>query len=156
MNLTKPTEEAEVSVRQESDFSMRRYKISLERYGISKAAFEELRGFCLQYPEKKAKVTDALSIKSPNLSGMPHSGNVSDPTARAGESIAKWQEDIDLIEKTAKEVDEFLAPWILKSVTLDIPAWSLITNYNMPATEKFFGLKRRQFYYLLALKKHII
>lgn len=135
---------------------MRRYKISLEKYGISKAAYEELRGFCLQYPEKKEKIKDALSIKSQKFSGMPHSGKVLDPTEKAGEVARKASADIELIEKTAKEVDEFLAPWIIKSVTQDIPAWMLITNDHMPATEKVFNAKRRQFYCLLALKKQII
>ena len=68
----------------------------------------------------------------------------------------KWTEDVELIEKTAKEVDEFFAPWIIKSVTEDVPVWRLILDYNMPATEKVFSKKRRQFYYLLALKKQII
>ena len=156
MNSRKPKEEAEVSAVQESDCYMRKYRVALERVGISKAAFEEIHGFCVQYPEKKAKIADALSLNSPNLSGMPHGGNVSDPTAKAGETILKWTEDVELIEKTAKEIDEFFAPWIIKSVTEDIPVWSLILNYNMPATEKVFAKKRRQYYYLLALKKQII
>ncbi len=135
---------------------MRKYRVALERYGISKAAFEEIHGFCVQYPEKKAKIADALSLSSPSFSGMPHNGKISDPTARAGEIIAKWIEDVELIEKTAKEVDEFFAPWIIKSVTEDVPVWSLILNYNMPATEKVFAKKRRQFYYLIAVKRQII
>ena len=136
---------------------MRRYKISLERYGISKAGFEELRGFCLQYPEKKEKVKDIISIKSPSFSDKSKSGFVSDPTAKKAEEVAeKYQADVDLIEKTAREVDEFLAPWIIKSVTQDIPAWMLILNDGMPATEKVFSLKRRQFYCLLAIRKNII
>ncbi len=135
---------------------MRTYKITLEKYGISRAAYEELRGFCLQYKEKKAKIEDAISLKSPSFSGMPHGSGISDPTAKAGEAIAKWQEDIDLIESTAKEVDEFFAPWIIKSVTEDVPIWCLITKYGLPSAEKVFAKKRRQFYYLLAVKKQII
>ena len=135
---------------------MRIYNLRLEKFGISKEAANELRSFCLQYPEKKAKIADALSLCSPSFSGMPHSGKISDPTARAGETIAKWIDDVELIEKTAKEVDEFFAPWIIKSVTEDVPVWSLVLNYNMPATEKVFAKKRRQFYYLIAVKKQII
>lgn len=148
--------ETVASAAQESD-RMRTYKLKLEKYGISKAAYEELRAFCLQYDEKLARLNDAYSLKSPNLSGMPHGGNISDPTARAGEIAIKYREDIELIESTAKEIDDFLAPFLLLNVTKEyMPPWLLISKYNMPATEQTFNLKRRKFYYLLALKKNII
>lgn len=135
---------------------MRNYNIRLEKYGISKNAFEELRAFCLQYPEKKRKVADAISIKSPNFSGMPHGYNVSDPTAKAAESIEKNQADIDLIEQTAKEVDDFLAPWLIIGVTQNVPTSILIARDSMPTSRDIYNQKRRQFYYLLALKKRMI
>lgn len=136
---------------------MNTYKIKLDKYGISDAAYKELRAFCLQYDEKLARLNDAYSLKSPNLSGMPHGSGISDPTARAAELCEKYKEDIDLIEKTAREVDPKLAPFIIKNVTSDkCPPWVLKTRYGMEAGEKQFNKKRRQFYYLLALKKQII
>ena len=136
---------------------MNTYKIKLDKFGISDAAYKELRAFCLQYDEKLARLNDAYSLKSPNLSGMPHGSGISDPTARAAELCEKYKEDIDLIEKTAREVDPKLAPFIIKNVTSDkCPPWVLKTRYGMEAGEKQFNKKRRQFYYLLALKKQII
>ena len=136
---------------------MNTYKIKLDKFGISDAAYKELRAFCLQYDEKLARLNDAYSLKSPNLSGMPHGSGLSDPTERAAELAIKYKEDIELIEKTAKEVDPNLAPFIIKNVTSDkCPPWVLKTRYGMEAGEKQFNKKRRQFYYLLALKKQII
>lgn len=145
-----------VSVRQGSE-RMSIKHIKLDQYGISRAAYEELHSFCLQYDEKLARLNDAYSLKSPNLSGMPHGSGTSDPTARAAELCEKYRKDIELIEKTAKEVDEALAPFLIKNVTSDkCPPWVLKTRYGMEAGEKKFNLKRRQFYYLLAVKKQII
>ena len=145
-----------VSVQQGSD-SMNTRKIKLDQYGISKAAYDELHSFCLQYDEKLARLNDVYSLKSPNLSGMPHGSGISDPTARAAELCEKYRGDIELIQQTAKEIDEELAPFLIKNVTSDkCPPWVLKTRYGMEAGEKRFNLKRRQFYYLLAVKKQII
>lgn len=136
---------------------MSKKNIKLDQYGISNAAYCELHSFCLQYDEKLARLNDAYSLKSPNLSGMPHGSGVSDPTARAAELCEKYRADIDLIESTAKEVDPGLAPFLIRNVTSDkCPPWVLKTRYGMETGEKQFNLKRRQFYYLLALKKRII
>ena len=60
-------------------------------------------------------------------------------------------------EYMPKEIDEELAPFLIKNVTSDkCPPWVLKTRYGMEAGEKRFNLKRRQFYYLLAVKKQII
>ena len=136
---------------------MNTYKIKLDKYGISDAAYKELRAFCLQYDEKLARLNDSYSLKSPNLSGMPHSSGISDPTERAAELAIKYKEDIDLIEKIAKKVDPELAPFIIKNVTSEkCPPWVLKTRYGMEIGEKTFNKKRREFYYRLALEKQII
>lgn len=132
-------------------------KVKLDQYGISKAAYDELHGFCLQYSEKLAMLNDAYSLKSPNLSGMPHGSGVSNPTERAAEIAEKYRKDVELIENTAREVDANLAPFIIRNVTSEkCPAWVLKARYGMEAGERQFNKKRRQFYYLLALKKQII
>lgn len=135
---------------------MRAYKLKLDKYGISKEATDELRAFCLQYPEKKAKVQDILSIKTNALAPKFKKSGFSDPTAKAEEIAEKYLADIELIESTAREVDEFLAPWIIKNVTQDIAVWKLIEIENMPASRDVFTLKRRQFYCLLAIKKKML
>lgn len=110
---------------------MRKWKIQLEKFGISNARRDELIAFCRQYPEKVDKLEKA---------------QISDPKI-----IEKYQRDIFIIEETAKEADSFLAPWIIQSVTKNIPSWKLVQN-SMPATEKEFNAKRRRFYVLLSEK----
>lgn len=135
---------------------MRVYKLKLDKYGISKEAYDELCAFCLQYPEKKAKVQDVLSLKANSFEPKVKKIGISNPTAKAEEIAEKYLADIELIEKTAQEVDEFLAPWIIKSVTQDVAVWKLIELENMPTSRNIFTLKRRQFYCLLAIKKKML
>jgi hypothetical protein len=110
----------------------------------------------LNNPEKKAKVRDVFSIKSTVFTERIRKSGISDPTAKAEELAEKYQADIELIEKTAQEIDEFLAPWIVRSVTQDIPAWKLVQLENMPATVNEFNAKRRRFYCLLAIRRKMI
>lgn len=132
-------------------------KISMDKYGISENAYNELRAFCLQYSEKKEKLKDALCLKSPSFSGMPHGSGVSDPTAKAAAIYDKYKSDIDLIENTAKEVAPEIAKYIILNVTSEnCPPWMLKTQYGMEAGEKYFCKKRRLFYYNLAVKKQIV
>lgn len=109
----------------------------------------------MQYPNKKAKVNDTRSLKSPEIIKTIPCGELVDTVALSEEKAEKYIRDIELIEKTAQEIDAFLAPWIIESVTKDIPFWKLAMN-GMPTNEKEFCLKRRQFYALLALKRGMI
>lgn len=132
-------------------------KISMDKYGISKHAFEELRAFCLQYSEKKEKLKDALCLKSPNLSGMPHGTGVSDPTAKAAALYEKYKRDTELIEKTAEEVAPEISKYIILNVTSEnCPPWVLKAQYGMEAGEKYFNKMRRKFYFYLAQKKDMV
>lgn len=109
------------------------YTIKLDEYGIDKNEYLELRAFCLQYPTKKKRLH-----------------------LLQGAALTKARDDIELIERTAREVDDFLAPWLLQSVTEGIPTWVLITTCNMPENRDNFNRKRRKFFYLLAKNKNII
>lgn len=136
---------------------MREYTLNLDKYGISSEAYKELRSFCLQYNEKKTKLNNAYSLRSPNLSGMPHGSGTSDPTARAAEVAEKYRKDIELIEKTAKEVDPDLADFLIKNVTTTKYSITVLkTTCGMSIGESQFKNKRRLFFYLLAQKKQMI
>lgn len=85
-------------------------------YGISRWAYEELRAFCRQYPEKKAKAAallgiqggsrvqeakdehgDVIGVVAPSAKGV-----VSDQVSRAAERRERLLEDCALVEKAAK------------------------------------------------------
>ena len=43
---------------------MREYRINVSMWGISRWAYEELKAFCRQYPEKKAEANALLGVRS--------------------------------------------------------------------------------------------
>lgn len=109
-----------------------------------------LRGFCLQYKEKRRKILEAEA-------GSFEKPEHFDPTERSAEVSEGWRRDCELIEKTAAEVDEELAPYIIRGVTEEhLPPWALRTRYGMPASDASFNRKRRQFFFLLAIKKKMV
>lgn len=130
--------------------------INLEEYGISENLYKELHAFCQQYKEKKQKVNDVYGVRYSGMVLISNRSGHADPTAKAGELAEKYSRDIDLIERVAKEVDPKNAKFIIKSVTEDIPPWSLQTRYGMEIGEKTFNKKRRLFYYLLAYYKKCV
>jgi len=132
-------------------------RLKLDDFGITKYAYDELKAFCLQYPEKKRKIADLHSpLKCQQYSDMPHSSGVGEPTAQAAERAAELSKDCELIEQTAITVDSEMYQYILLSVTEDIPYRYLKSLKNIPCYEKGFIQMRRQFFYLLAKKKGMI
>lgn len=125
--------------------------LKLDEYGISKHRYRELYNFCLQYPEFVKEKQDCYSLNSAALTGMPRSGQVSNPTASGAERAYRLGKNIELIEQTAIEACGELYPWILKAVT---EGWTYNTIYPLPPCRKdrFYEL-RRKFFFLLSLKK---
>ena len=111
----------------------------------------------MQYGEKKAKIRDYYSLKSPSLSGMPGGSGISNPTAKAAELAEKYSEDVELIEKTAEEVGKENALFLLKNVTTkECSVIYLKNRCGMTIGENQFRQMRTQFFYLLAIKKKIV
>lgn len=136
---------------------MRNYTLRMDEFGLSQNAYKELRSFCLQYGEKKQKIADYMSLKSPNLSGMPHGFGVSNPTGKAAELAEKYQNDVELIESTVKEVAAENAEYLLKNVTTDkFSITALKTKHGMKMGENQFRQMRKKFYFVLAKKKQMI
>ncbi len=123
--------------------------LKLSDYNISRAKYNELKYFCMQYQEKLQKLNADCGLKAVVNDGMPRSGLQSNPTAQEAVKRALMQNDIDLIEKTAQEANRELYEWILKNVTEGIPyEWM-----DVPAGRRQFYESRRYFFYLLAQKR---
>lgn len=95
-------------------------------WGISRWAYEELRAFCRQYPEKR-KQADLLlglsgrdniatyhveeidhtgqKVKVEYGTSMPRGGGISDPTASTALKRDRFLADCDLIDRVARSVD---------------------------------------------------
>lgn len=97
---------------------MREYRINLTPWGISRWAYEELRAFCRQYPEKKAEANALLGIRSSchvveytdddgRTAGavMPRGNVTSNPVEDVIIKRMRLMADCDLIDKVAAETD---------------------------------------------------
>lgn len=90
-------------------------------WGISRYAYEELRAFCWQYPEKKTQADmllglsghDSITTVRNSIGGkvqevgevMPRGGGISDPTASTALKRDRYLADCDLIDRIARVTD---------------------------------------------------
>ena len=100
---------------------MREYRLNMSMWGISRWAYEELKAFCRQYPEKKAEAAALLGIRSSchvveYTAGkgdkrqtlgtvMPRGNATSNPVEDTIMKRLRLLEDCDLIDRVAGETD---------------------------------------------------
>ena len=135
---------------------MNKRALRLEKYGISKYRYGELKNFCLQYPEWIDELNYKKdTLKSKNIDGMPIPQNIgiSDQTGHLAIRRAELREKCDLIEQTALQASSDLYQYIIKSVCYDEPMWYLRDILGMGCESNAFYDARRYFFYLLDKKK---
>jgi hypothetical protein len=146
--------------------------LRLDKYGISKHRYGELKNFCLQYGEWRDELkykTDA--VKSPQITGMPFVGGISDSTANLAMRREILFRNCQVVEQTmiqaittlkkgnTKEYvwnGDFqeLYPHMIKSITNeDINYDYLFLNMNIPIGRDTYYQIRRYFYFLLDKNK---
>lgn len=144
---------------------MRERRLKLEQMGISRWAYEELKAFCRQYPEKKATAAALLGIQGGSRVQvakdergrevgvvMPSGGRTSNPTEdRAIRRIAMLQ-DCEMIDAVAREVDE--GEWeraLVLNVCYGVP-YECIDPTIMPTANRnrYFRARREFFFRLMA------
>lgn len=100
---------------------MRNYRINMSMWGISRWAYEELKAFCRQYPEKKAEAAALLGIRSTDHvveytvgdgkkrqtlgTVLPRGNATSNPVEDTIMKRLRLLEDCDLIERVAAETN---------------------------------------------------
>lgn len=133
-------------------------RVKLDNFGISKYAYDELRAFCLQYPEKKKKIADLHNpLKGVCYNGMPHGSTPGEPTATAAERAATLSVDCELIEQTAIEADSGIYQYLLLAVTEKGINYEILRACkDIPCGREYFYLRRRYFFHRLAEKKGMI
>lgn len=128
---------------------IRKRDMKLSDYNISRAKYNELKYFCMQYEEKKQKLNKSYGIKAVVNDGMPKGNLPGNPVERTAIQNAMLRKDIELIEQTAVEADPEIYQWLMKNVTEGIPYEWL----NVPAGRRQFYESRRYFFYLLSQKR---
>ena len=121
----------------------------LSDYNISRAKYNELKYFCMQYSEKKREIQKNTGLKSVVNDGLPRGNGVGHPVENMALRNVALQADLDLITETIKEADAEIAQWLFKNITEGIPyEWM-----DVPKGRKQFYESRRYFFYLLAQKR---
>ena len=122
------------------------------KYYIDKHRYYELKHFCLQYHEWKkayASCCEAIIFAS-RYELMPADNMPSDLTAKYAIKKAQYAEHIKLIERIAREADDFLYPYIIKAVTEGLSYPYLKTRLNIPCGRDMYYDRYRKFFWLLS------
>ena len=142
---------------------MREYRINVSMWGISRWAYEELKAFCRQYPEKKAEADALLGVRSSchveeykdrrgNVLGtvQPRGNATSNPVEEAMLKRLRLLEDCDLIDKVAEETDG--GKWH-KALILNVcygKGYEYLDQAILPnANRNAFFRARREFFFRL-------
>lgn len=125
-----------------------------EDYGISKNRYDELRAFCLQYEEKKSKIS--RGIGSMNYDGMPKGNYKGNPLESKAIRNVMYQKDCEMIEQAAIAASSEIYPYIIKSVTNDLSYRFIEYDEKLGripvGINEFYGYRRLFYYYLDSLK----
>lgn len=128
--------------------------LNLDDYGISNKRYKELCGFCEQYTEWRDELMYKKdTLKSKRITDMPLSTSGEDATTALAIRRTELQSKCELIEQTAIQADSYLYPYIIKSVTEEVPCWYLEDIMGMGICRKDFYAARRYFFFLLDKNK---
>ena len=119
-------------------------------YGISKHRYQELKAFCLQYDEKKSKISRGIS--GTGYDGMPKGNYKGNPLETQAIRNVMYQKDCEMIEQAAVRANPGIWKYILKSVTLGLPYEFIEYDEELgriPMCRRDFYGTRKKFYAIL-------
>lgn len=128
---------------------VRKRDMKLSDYNISRAKYNELKYFCMQYEEKKQELHKGYGLGAVMNDGMPKGNLPGNPTETQAMRNVMLQGDVELIEQTALEADADIYQWLLRNVTEGIGYDYL----DVPMSRNRFYDSRKYFFYLLAQKR---
>ena len=134
---------------------MNKRDLKLGKYGISGKRYKELCGFCEQYPDWKKELNNHAYISAVQYGDEPKPSNHenSDTTAKHALKMLLFRKNVELIEKIAKEADNDIWEFIIKSVCYEVPLTYLKEVEGLAISNSVFYDRRRFFFYLLDKNK---
>ena len=122
------------------------------KYYIDKHRHYELKHFCLQYPNWKRTYAeiDGGAIATSSFSRIPSGNLPGDPTGKRAAAKARLSERIELIEKVAKETDDYIYDYLLKGVTEGLSYTYLKSRLDIPCGKDMYYDRYRKFFWLLS------
>lgn len=122
------------------------------KYYIDKHRHYELKHFCLQYPKWRREYNTLTSV-GPTTTQYgtirTSDGSPSDPTANNVIMREKYITRMQMIEKAAKDADEYLHNYILKAVTEGLSYTYLKNALQIPCSKDTYYNRYRKFFWLL-------
>ena len=120
------------------------------KYWIDKNRFYELKYFCLQYPLWKCayETLDGMRISSFDLANIKTFSN-SDIFGSIMDERTLYLERMELVEKSARDADPYLASYILKAVTEGLSYSYLKSRLEIPCSRDTYYDRYRRFFWLL-------
>lgn len=121
-----------------------------EDYGITKYRYAELKAFCLQYDEKKSRISYIPT--TPVQDGQPKAAQTGSQTERMAIENAVNIRDCEMIEQAATMAAPDIYPYILKSVTNDLSYRYVEYDVELgriPCGRSDFYAYRKLFYHFL-------
>lgn len=119
------------------------------KYWIEKHRYYELKHFCLQYPSWKKSYILASVSRSVNGNLAVKTDYISKPTEECALKRLFYAERIEMVERTAKDTDEFLSNYILEAVTTGASYDTLRARLNIPCSRDIYYELYRRFFWLL-------
>ena len=121
------------------------------KYWIDKHRHYELKHFCLQYPSWKRAYAEFSNPDMPlsTIERVPTSNLPGDPTSKRALMKTYYADRINLIERTAKEADEYLYKYIIKAVTEELSYTYLKNRLGIPCSRDMYYNRYRKFFWLL-------
>lgn len=122
------------------------------KYHIDKHRHYELKHFCLQYPswKKTYRDLDNIGISLSTVERTSSSNLPGDPTAKKAIAKAQLTERIEMVERIAREADDYLWQYILKAVTENLSYTHLKTKFDIPCGKDMYYDRYRKFFWLLS------
>ena len=133
---------------------MGRIPNALKICGITYWEYRELLAFCHSYEDKKRAAHDLLGVGSPEMSGMPKGNAVGRPTESTAMKRLRYLEDIEMIEKAARETGE--GKWyipLMQNCCHGV-SWKHLDPASMPTSDRnsFFDARGEFFVRLWFLR----
>lgn len=121
-------------------------RLNLERYGVSQQRYNELRAFCLQYPEWQVKLRDIHSLSGVSTdSEAVQGGKTGQPTESKALQALRYTEKIRAVERALKQAvgdEQHIYNPLLNNLTRG-------TKYeylSIPISKKNFYMYRTAFF----------
>ena len=128
---------------------IRKWDMKLSDYNISRAKYNELKYFCMQYNEKRRELEKGYGLKAAAHDGMPKGNTRGNPIENQAIRNTMLRAEIELIEQTAIEAAPDIYQQLLKNVAEGIGYDYL----DVPLSRNRFYDYRKYFFYLLAQKR---